>query len=48
MLKYGETFYGRHKELNTSCSEVITKTSLFKYIENFTNKKLKYSDKKFW
>ena len=26
----------------------ITKTRLFKYIENFTTKKWKFSDKKFW
>ena len=26
----------------------ITKTCLFKYTENFTTKKWKYSDKKFW
>ena len=27
---------------------VITKTRLFKYIENFTTKKWKFSDEKFW
>ena len=27
---------------------IITKISLFKYTENFTNKKRKFSDKKFW
>ena len=27
---------------------IITKTRLFKYIENFTTKKWKFSDKKFW
>ena len=26
----------------------ITKTSLFKYTENFTSKKWKFSDKKLW
>ena len=28
--------------------ETITKTRLFKYIENFTSKNWKFSDKKFW
>ena len=30
------------------CDYVITKTRLFKYIENFTSKNCKFSDKKLW
>ena len=29
-------------------TKTITKTCLFKYIENFTTKKWKFSDKKYW
>ena len=38
-----------NKEMLTSKKVVlITKTHLFKYIENFTTKEGKFSDKKFW
>ena len=29
-------------------AQTITKTCLFKYTENFTTKKWKFTDKKFW
>ena len=37
-----------HKQSFFSHSSSITKTCLFKYTENFTTKKWKFSDKKFW
>ena len=36
------------KFLDTGFKKTITKTRLFKYIENFTSKNWKFSDKKFW
>ena len=49
VVKYKETFYDRHTTLTPGVARTpssITKTRLFKYIENFTTQNWKFSDKK--
>ena len=43
------TYHLKKKKKLTKIVGTITKTRLFKYIENFTTQKIgKFSDKKFW
>ena len=52
LLLFAKTDSFRLYDWNFSVSDsgsfLITKTRLFKYIENFTTEKGKFSDKKFW
>ena len=43
--KYGEVSVKQNTSLSFQVDFLITKTSLFKYTENFTTKKWKFSDK---
>ena len=47
-LSIGRNNLKKSRRLPLETKKTITKTCLFKYTENFTTKKWKFSDKKFW